>query len=169
MRYAGINPTDIVCGTGVGIAIYVQGCDFHCPGCFNPQTWSFSGGKVWKEENDSELIKELSRPYIKRLSVLGGEPLHPNNVKGVLKILQEADSVKPLKKWIFTGYTFDEILKDESNVGLIRKEIMGKIDYLVEGRFIEELRDVTLKFRGSSNQRIIDVKKTIEKGEVVTI
>lgn len=169
MRYAGINPTDIVCGSGVGVAVYVQGCDFHCPGCFNPQTWSFSGGKAWKEENDAELMDSLNHPYIKRLSVLGGEPLHPNNVKGVLRLIDEADSVKLLKKWIFTGYTWDEIMEDNSDAGVIRKEILNKIDYLVEGRFIENLRDVTLKFRGSSNQRIIDVKKTLEKGEIVTL
>lgn len=169
MRYAGINPTDIVCGTGVGIAIYVQGCDFHCPGCFNPQTWSFSGGKTWDSEQNQRFLNELSKPYIKRLSILGGEPLHPKNLKGVSSIINDADSVKHLKKWVFSGYTWEEIISDDSEDGILRKDILNRIDYLVEGRFIESLRDVTLKFRGSSNQRIIDVKRTIEKGEIVTI
>ena len=169
MRYAGINPTDIVCGTGVGVAIYVQGCDFHCPGCFNPQTWSFSGGKTWDEAQHKEFLSDLAKPYIKRLSILGGEPLHPKNLKGVDLLINEADNVKTLSKWIFSGYTWQEIVSDNSDAGILRKKIIEGIDYLVEGRFKEGLRDVTLKFRGSSNQRIIDVKKTLEKGEVTTV
>lgn len=169
MRYAGINPTDIVCGTGVGVAVYVQGCDFHCPGCFNPQTWSFSGGKAWDNTQRDEFLNDLAKPYIKRLSILGGEPLHPKNLKGVDELIDEANSVKSLTKWIFSGYTWDEIISDDSEAGILRRQIISKIDYLVEGRFKQEFKDLTLKFRGSSNQRIIDVKKTIEKGEVVTI
>ena len=169
MRYAGINPADIVCGTGVGVSVYVQGCDFHCQGCFNPQTWSFNGGKVWNEEMNREFLNDINKPYIKRLSILGGEPLHPKNLKGVDRLIKEADNVKPLTKWIFSGYTWEEIMSDDSEAGELRKHIISKIDYLIEGRFKQELRDVTLKFRGSSNQRIIDVKKTLEKGEVVTI
>lgn len=167
MRYAGINPADIVCGVGVGIAVYVQGCEFHCPGCFNPQTWNFLGGKPWNEEMDDQFVQNLKRPYIKRLSILGGEPLHPKNLSGVQHIIKEADETKSLKKWIFTGYTWNEIMSDSSASGVIRREILNKIDYLVEGRFIEELKDLTLKFRGSSNQRILDVKKSLESGTVV--
>lgn len=151
------------------MAIYVQGCDFHCPGCFNPQTWSFSGGKLWDSERDQEFLNELSKPYIKRLSILGGEPLHPKNLKGVSSIIDEADSVKPMKKWIFSGYTWEEIQSDDSESGILRRDVLNRIDYLVEGRFVEELKDLTLKFRGSSNQRIIDVKETLEKGVVITI
>ena len=169
MRYAGINPTDIVCGTGVGVAVYVQGCDFHCPGCFNPQTWSFSGGKAWDNTQRDEFLNDLAKPYIKRLSILGGEPLHPKNLKGVDGLIDEANSVKSLTKWIFSGYTWNEIILDDSEAGILRRQIISKIDYLVEGRFKQEFKDLTLKFRGSSNQRIIDVKRTIEKGEVVTI
>ena len=175
MRYASIDNYDIANGQMNGVSIYVQGCHFRCPNCFNPETHDFNGGKEWNKEAQEDFLKLAARPYIKRISILGGEPLTSENVDDVLKLVNEIRLLFPEKKiWLFTGYTWDEItmapgemLDSHNGKRFKRHLIIEQCDVIVDGRYVDELRDLTLMFRGSSNQRVIDVKKSIEKGEVV--
>ena len=154
MRYAKIIKTDSANGIGVGQVLFVQGCDRFCKGCFNPETWDFCGGEEWTKEIEDQFIKDLNRPYIKRLTIVGGEPLHDKNVESVYNILIRAKQVKPnISIWIYSGFRYEDI-SDKA------KECLSMADILVDGPFIEELKDVSLNFRGSSNQRIIDLKST---------
>ena len=150
MRYAQIRSMDISNGKGVGVSLFVQGCPFRCHNCFNPETWDFKAEK--------EFIELANRPYIKRISILGGEPLADSNLKDVLNLVNKIRLLLPDKKiWLYTGYRFEECLGH-----IIRKEIILKCDVLVDGRYIDNLRDISLKWRGSSNQRVIDIKSTFE-------
>ena len=159
MRYAEIKPVDIANGTGVGVALFVQGCKFHCKECFNTVTWDFTGGKEFTEAVMDQILELLAPAYIKRLTILGGEPLVEENREGVLWILQRVRAKYPtLKIWLYTGYVWEQV-KDLEHIKYL--------DTLVDGRFEADLKDITLKFRGSSNQRIIDVKKSLEAEEVV--
>lgn len=159
MRYAEIKPVDIANGVGVGVAVFVQGCKFHCKDCFNEITWDFTGGKEFTEAVMEEIIDFLAPNYIKRLTVLGGEPLVEENREGVLWILQRVREKYPNKQiWIYTGYLWEQVRDLEH---------MEYLDVLVDGRFKAELKDISLRFRGSSNQRIIDVKKSLRAKEVV--
>lgn len=166
MRYASIRELDISNGEGVGVALFVQGCNFHCHNCFNKDTWDFNGGKEWTSRIEDEFIELASRPYIKRISILGGEPLADENLDTVLNLVNKICLLLPEKDiWLYTGYTLEEIYKFESNDK--RQSILELCDVLVDGRYIDKLRDIKLKWRGSSNQRVIDLKQTIQKGEVV--
>lgn len=204
MRYAKINSLDISNGEGVGVAIFVQGCHFRCKGCFNPETWDFDGGKEWNKETEQRFISLISRPYIKRVSILGGEPLADENVDLTFHIMTLIGEVceqynREIMVWIYTGYLFEDIcdlynkenndplnpvldcLGGKTSISLdesihqtyckmIRNDILQYCDYLVDGRFEIDKQDLTyskVKFAGSTNQRIIDVKQTIEKGEIV--
>ena len=136
----------------------MQGCPFRCYNCFNPETWDFNGGKEWNKEIENQFIELAKRPYIKRISILGGEPLADNNLQDVLNLVNKIRLLLPDKKiWLYTGYRFEECLGH-----IIRKEIILKCDVLVDGRYIDNLRDISLKWRGSSNQRVIDMKSTFE-------
>jgi len=166
MRYAQIRSMDISNGEGVGVALFVQGCNFHCNNCFNKETWDFNGGKEWTDEIQEKLLNLIKKPHIKRVSILGGEPLDEKNAKNVLNF---ANQIRLLfgdekKIWLYTGYTYENAIKDET-----RKAVINQCDVLVDGQFVEALKDFTLKFRGSSNQRLIDVKETLKKGQVVTL
>ena len=158
MRYAGIDKFEICNGSQIGISLFVQGCPLHCKGCFNPETWYEYGGSEFTDDILEEFITLGKRNYIKRISILGGEPLADFNIDSVILILERLRyEFKDTKTfWLFTGYNIDEIRIDKK-----KKEIIKLVDYLVYGRFIEELKDVTLKFRGSKNQRILDCKNTI--------
>lgn len=155
MRYASIRDMDISNGNGIGVALFTQGCHFHCKNCFNQDTWSFDGGKEFTEEVMDKFLKLVNRDFIKRVSILGGEPLAKENIDGVESILK---NIKNKAVWVYTGYTFDKV-KDKS--------VMKYIDYLVDGQYVDELRDLKLKFKGSSNQRIIDVQKSLKESKVV--
>lgn len=166
MRYAQIRSMDISNGEGVGVALFVQGCNFHCNNCFNKETWDFNGGKEWTDEIQEKLLNLIKKPHIKRVSILGGEPLDEKNAKNVLNF---ANQIRLLfgdekKIWLYTGYTYENAIKDET-----RKAVINQCDVLVDGQFVEALKDFTLKFRGSSNQRLINVKETLKKGQVVTL
>ena len=173
MRYRQIRSMDISNGEGVGIALFVQGCSFHCKGCFNKETWDFDGGNLWTKESKEAFIGLANKEYIQRISILGGEPLHPSNIEEVLDLCRSIKGIYPNKViWLYTGYEFENILSQvdtEKNDldNYFRKSILNYIDILVDGQFKDELKDQTLAFRGSSNQRIIDVKKTLEKREIV--
>lgn len=173
MRYAQIRSMDISNGEGIGIALFVQGCDFHCKGCFNEESWDFEGGELWTKEVRKSFIELANKDHIQRISILGGEPLHPNNITEVCNLCDYLKDIYPDKTiWLYTGYTLEKILAATNKANhkwdeWLRKDILNYIDILVDGQFVEEKRDLTLAFRGSSNQRIIDVKKTLEKNEVV--
>lgn len=149
MRYSQIRKLDIANGPGCRVSLFVQGCSFHCPGCFNPGTQDFEGGKEFTDQTVDTLL-ELTKPdHISGLSILGGEPLHPWNRKDVLGLAKKFKEQYPEKSvWLWTGYLWEEVADDLIGSG---------IDVVVDGKFVEELKDLRLKYRGSSNQRVIDV------------
>lgn len=163
MRYAQIRSLDISNGEGVGIALYTQGCRFHCKNCFNSELWDYTKGKEWSSEVEGYLVSLLSRDYIDRISFLGGEPLSEENLEDLDSLLNRIRKECPSKKiWMYTGYTY-EVIKDRLSY------ILKNVDVLVDGLYIDELRDLKLEFRGSSNQRVIDIQNTIKCNEVITL
>ena len=177
MRYAGIDRCDICNGNDVGVSVYVQGCHFHCKGCFNKKTWDFNGGHEWNDKIENEIINLLSKPYTKRLSILGGEPLAEQNLPLTHKLLQIATDIiltqkKQMKIWLYTGYTFEDIISYKSpNYSPIRANAVILSDYVVDGKFEIDKQDLTysiVKYAGSTNQRIIDVQKSIEEERTVS-
>lgn len=159
MRYNKIRKMDISNGPGIRVSIFMQGCSFHCKDCFNSETWDFKAGKEFNDEIINKVLDLASLSHIVGLSILGGEPMHPNNREGTIKLAKAFKKRYPNKDiWAWSGYLFDE-LKDI--------EGLSYIDTLVDGRFVLEKANPTLKFRGSSNQRVIDVKKSLEAGNVV--
>lgn len=182
MRYASIRNLDISNGEGVGVSLFVQGCPFHCKNCFNSETWDFNGGKEWTEETKNKFIELINRPYIKRVSFLGGECLAEQNLDEVLKLVQEIRISFPEKTiWLYTGFEWNQImnikvmqpifscedLENKIQNVLKRQEIIKQCDVLVDGEYIDEQKDLSLKFRGSSNQRVIDVKQSLTQNKVV--
>lgn len=177
MNYSQIRSMDISNGEGVGIALFVQGCHFHCPSCFNQDTWDFNGGKEWTEETKKTFLKLADKPYIKRISFLGGECLANENLDGVYDVIKDVKKLFPDKKiWMYTGYTWQSIFNPivTDNLDLerdrlieLRKMIVKMTDILIDGQYIHEQRDMNLKFRGSKNQRVIDVKKSIKQGKII--
>lgn len=153
MRYAQIRNMDISNGEGIGASLFVQGCHFHCKGCHNPEQWSFDGGKLYTEKEEAAILEIVDKPYIKRFSVLGGEPLELCNLSELLCLIKRIKQKRPdIKIWLYTGYTW-EVLQDSDNE--MMKKIFDNIDVLVDGQFIEEEKDLSLSFRGSRNQRLI--------------
>ncbi len=162
MRYNIIRKMDISNGPGVRVSVFMQGCSFHCKNCFNPETWNFDGGKEFNNDTIDEVLKLCDKDQIKGLSILGGEPMHPNNIEGTTKLAKAFKEKYPNKNiWVWSGFRFDKDLKD--------KEVLKYIDVLVDGQYKDELHDFTLKWKGSSNQRVIDVQKSIETGKVIEI
>lgn len=175
MRYAQIRSMDISNGEGVGVSLFVQGCPFHCFNCFNSETWDFNGGKEWTEETKNKFIELINRPYIKRVSFLGGECLAKQNLDEVLKLVQEICISYPEKTiWLYTGYSYQKIFRGESSCisqeglnNFKRREIIKLCDVVVDGEYIDEQKDLTLKFRGSKNQHVIDVKQSLAQNKMV--
>ena len=171
MRYAAIRSFDVTNGKGVGISLFVQGCPFHCKNCFNPETWDFNNGKEWTDEIENKFIKLAKREYIKRVSLLGGSPLCDKNVEDVLLLIKRLRLECPDKKiWVYTGYDWNDIIHSNNPTieQLYRKEILSYIDVLVDGQFEYDKKDLTLAFRGSTNQRLIDVQKSIKNnGDII--
>jgi anaerobic ribonucleoside-triphosphate reductase activating protein len=150
---------DISNGPGVRVSIFMQGCSFHCKNCFNPETWDFNGGLAFDDSVIDQVLNLCIEDYIAGLSILGGEPMHPNNIEATTQLVKTFKKKYPKKNiWIWSGFLFDQ-LKD--------KEVLKNIDVLVDGQFVDEKKDPTLKWRGSSNQRVIDVPKSLKKGKVV--
>lgn len=158
MRYAQIRETDIANGEGIRVSLFVQGCPFRCKNCFNEDFQNFSGGNEWNEKIENEFISLGDRPYIKGFSILGGEPMAQD--EDLLNLLKNIKKRTNKSIWVWTGFVYE-------NLSDFQKEFLQYIDYLVDGPFVEELKDMKLKFRGSSNQRIIDVKKTLQNGNIV--
>ncbi len=169
MHYGEIKKCDIANGEGVRVSLFVSGCTHHCPGCFNQETWDFSYGKEYTEETEKEILNALDHEYINGLSLLGGEPFEPQNQEVLVSLLRKVRERFPQKDvWCYTGYLFDRELQNESRARCeYTDEMVSMIDILVDGRFVESLKDITLVFRGSSNQRVIDVKKSLEEGKIV--
>lgn len=207
MRYASIRNLDISNGANIGVALFVQGCDRnpHCKNCFNSETWDFNGGKEWTEKTKNKFMELIDRPYIKRISILGGEPLAEQNLDDVLSLIKEIREKYPISQnhnsenigksrvledenskeirisfpkksiWLYTGYELSEIIKQEQyekvsgipSVWSKRWKIISNIDVLVDGEYIDEQKDLTLKWRGSKNQNCIDVKQSFAQNKVV--
>ena len=163
MNYIKVTKNDIANGIGVGCVLWVSGCDIHCKNCHNQSTWDFNSGQLFTEDTMQEILLTLTKPYISRLTLSGGHPLDPHNAPKVLEIVKRVKMVFPNKDiWIYSGYEWENIIKDET-----LREILKYIDTLVDGAYIDELRDISLAFRGSSNQRIIDVSKSLEQNKVI--
>ena len=168
MNYAEIKTCDIANGEGVRVSLFVSGCTHHCKNCFNKETWSFDYGKPFTDETEDYIIKELKPGYIDGLTLLGGEPFEPQNQRALLPFLRRVRELYPNKNiWCYTGYLFDKELLNESRARCeATDEMLSLIDVLVDGEFVQELYNISLQFRGSSNQRIIDVPKSLESGRV---
>ena len=162
MRYNLIRKMDISNGPGVRVSVFMQGCSFHCKNCFNPETWDFEGGKEFTDETIEKVLELCSKEHVKGLSILGGEPMHPKNIDATTKLAKTFKEKYPNKNlWVWSGFEFDKDLKG--------KEVLNYIDVLIDGVYKDELHDPTLKWRGSSNQRVIDVQKSIKEGKVVML
>ena len=161
MRYNVIRKMDISNGPGVRVSIFMQGCEFHCKNCFNPETWDFEGGQEFTEETIHKVLDLCQKNEIKGLSILGGEPMHPANIEGTTKLAKAFKEKYPDKTiWAWSGFEFED-LKD--------KEVFHYIDVLVDGQYKDELHDPTLKWKGSSNQRVFDIKKSLKENKTVIL
>ena len=162
MNYATLKKFDIANGPGVRVSLFVSGCRHHCKNCFNREAWDFDYGTPFTEDIENEILTELDKNHIKGLSLLGGEPFEPENRKALTNLLKKVKQRNPQKSvWCYTGFEFEK-LTDPTAV-----ELLSLIDVLVDGKFIEELKSPELIFRGSSNQRILDVKKSIDTGKAI--
>lgn len=169
MYYGELKKCDIANGAGVRVSLFVSGCTNHCPDCFQPQTWDFDYGKPFTGETKAEIFAELDKPFINGLTVLGGEPFEPRNQRELLPLLREVREKYPDKTiWCFTGFRLDdELLRDGSYPRCEATDgMLACINVLVDGRFVKELKDISLQFRGSRNQRVIDMDRTRETGQV---
>ena len=171
MNYAEIKNYDIANGLGVRVSLFVSGCTHHCKGCFNPMTWDFSYGKPFTEAVQDELLEMLSPSYIDGLTLLGGEPMEPDNQRALLPFVKKVRAQYPDKNiWCYTGYKLDdELLKPSRARCEVTDELLSLIDVLVDGEFIEEQKNISLSFRGSENQRLIDLPQTLSAGRIQLI
>lgn len=171
MHYSTIKDCDIANGIGVRITLFVSGCTNHCKNCFQPQTWDFDFGEPFTEETEEKLLEMLKPDYINGLTLLGGEPMEPQNQRALVPFLKRVREAYPNKNiWCFTGFTYEVLKIDGSHPRCeVTDEMLSLIDVLVDGRYVDELKDLTLQFRGSSNQRLIDMVKTRETGEVTLL
>ena len=172
MNYHNITTADMMNGEGLRVVLWLSGCSHHCYNCQNPQTWDADNGILFDESAKEELFRELDKDYISGLTFSGGDPLHEANLDGVLDLVNEIRLLLPQKTiWLYTGYDFVNVLKNTAQVkdkaNLIRFMIIKNVDVLVDGQYIDLQRDITLPWVGSSNQRVIDIQKTLQKGEVI--
>lgn len=159
MKYNKIRKMDIADGPGVRVSIFMQGCSFNCKNCFNPETHDFNGGKEFTDATIDRIMELCQNENVEGLSILGGEPMHPNNIEGTTKLAKTFKEKFPNKNlWAWSGFKFDDYLKD--------KEVVKYLDVLVDGQYVDELHNPRLEWRGSENQRVIDVQKSLKNGEV---
>jgi len=162
MNFHKITKASVVNGLGVRVVLWLSGCSHKCEGCHNPETWDCKSGKKFDIQNQADLFKELKNEYIKGITFSGGDPLYQKNLKEMKKLVGTIIGAFPTKDiWIYSGYTWEEIIEDKD-----RFEIIKYCDVLVDGKYIAEQRDITLPFRGSRNQRIIDIQKSLQSGKV---
>lgn len=175
MNYIKISKCDIANGTGIRVVLWVSGCSLHCKGCHNPETWDFHSGKPFDDNVKQELFDVLNKPWIKGITFSGGHPLEYKNLPDIYNIVKEVKEKFPNKDvWLYTGYTlsindFDTSVDICLDNGLLRNYILAMCDVVVDGPYIESLRDISLKFRGSSNQRLIDVRETIKQNQIILL
>ena len=176
MNYHNITYPDQNNGDGLRIVLWVAGCEHHCVNCQNQQTWSPQSGIPFDKNAMNEILNELKKDYISGITFSGGDPLHPQNAQNVLKIVDEIRVSYPTKNiWLYTGYTWEQIMypvitdinSEQLKVLQMRKELVNKCDVLIDGRYVDELRDVSLHWRGSSNQRVINVQETLKQKQIV--
>lgn len=159
-RYNKIRKMDISNGPGVRVSVFMQGCTFNCKNCFNPETHDFMGGEEFTEDTIDQVLKLCENANVEGLSILGGEPMHPMNIEGTTELAKKFKEKFPNKNlWVWTGFLFDRDLQN--------KEVLKYIDVLVDGQYVDELRDPRLKYNGSSNQRVIDVQNSVKQGKVI--
>jgi anaerobic ribonucleoside-triphosphate reductase activating protein len=167
MNYSEIKYCDIANGEGVRTTLFVSGCSHHCPGCFNAETWDFDAGEPYTPEVQDKIIESLAPHYIAGLTLLGGEPMEPSNQEGLVDLVEEVKRVYPDKTiWCFTGDMYEDLLEGGSRHTPYTDRLLACIDILVDGPFIEDQKDITLRFRGSANQRIIDMNATRKAGQL---
>ncbi len=170
MNFATIKYNDVSNGPGIRTSLFVSGCTHRCKGCFNSVAWDFDYGEKYTEKTENEIIESLKSPYVKGLTLLGGEPFEPQNQEALLKLVKRVKRELPDKTiWCFSGYTIEEMLEGNLSGVPTTLPLLKSIDVLVDGRFVEELKSLSLKFKGSSNQRTILVQKTLETGEIVLL
>ena len=170
MNYANIKPRDIANGPGIRVSLFVSGCTHRCPGCFNAEAWDFAYGQPFDQTVIDRILADLAPDFISGLTLLGGDPFEPENQRALLPFLQRVRRELPKKNiWAFTGFVLDKELWVDGSYPRceVTDELLELVDVLVDGRFVESLKNVTLKFRGSSNQRLIDMNKTRTYGEIV--
>ena len=161
MRYNLIRKMDIANGPGVRVSIFMQGCSFHCKNCFNKETWDFEGGQEFTDDTINKVLELCNKPEVKGLSILGGEPMHPTNIEGTTKLAKAFKEKYPEKTiWTWTGFKYEDI-KD--------KDVFNYIDVLIDGQYKDELHDPTLKWKGSSNQRVIDIKESKKENKICLV
>ena len=168
MYYGEIKNCDIANGEGVRVTLFVSGCTNHCEHCFQPQTWAFDYGQPFTEETEQYLLELLAPSYINGLTLLGGEPFEPENQRALLPLVKRVRQALPEKNiWAYTGFLYEDLLREGSHPWCeVTDELLSLVDVLVDGRFVEALKDISLRFRGSSNQRLIDLNATRQAGEV---
>lgn len=181
MRYAQIRKMDISNGLGVGASLFIQGCHFHCKNCFNPETWDFNGGKEYTQETKETILKLIEPEYITRFSILGGEPLEPQNSFHLAELINLIKRKRPgIKIWVYTGYTIENLYSrcystigedSEATPSQCRylRYILNSIDVLVDGQFQEDKKDLTYPFAGSTNQRVINMQESREQNKIVLL
>jgi len=168
MNYGEIKKTDIANGAGVRVSLFVSGCRHHCPDCFNSMTWDFGYGGEYTKQTEDMIMSYLAPEYIAGLTLIGGEPFEPENQKQLLLLTDRVKKELPHKNiWCYSGFTFEEILKGSRASTDISRALLENIDVLVDGKFERDKKDIRLKFRGSTNQRIIDVKQTFLQNKIV--
>ena len=169
MNYADIKKIDVANGEGVRVSVFVSGCNHHCKGCFNQCAWDFNYGKEFSEKEEQQIIEYMNHDYISGLSLLGGEPLEPKNQEGLLPLVKKVKEKFPDKNiWCYTGFDFEkDVVGKMAKNNETTRELLKYIDVIVDGKFEEDKRDLKLKFRGSSNQKIVDVKKSLQTGQIV--
>lgn len=169
MNYSLIRACDIANGPGVRVSLFVSGCTHHCPSCFQPETWDFNYGEKFTDETIWRIIRLLEPNYIDGLTILGGEPLEPRNMSDVWSLLDAVRRLGPSGKtvWLYTGSTFEELRARQYVIGQLTRDILNKVDVLIDGPFVEAKKDLRLIFRGSSNQRLIDMKKTRQASKII--
>lgn len=165
MNYHDIKKCDMLNGDGIRVSLWVSGCEHNCNQCQNPQTWSVNSGTVFGKEDEEELFEALNKDWISGITFSGGDPLHENNLEDVLNLVNKIRLSSPDKTiWVYTGYVWETIINDNK-----RREIVLNCDVLIDGQYIHEQRDTTLKWRGSTNQRIIDIRKSIQEDKLVLL
>lgn len=171
MNYADIKQYDVANGPGVRVSLFVSGCTHHCKNCFNQETWDFNFGEEFTEKEIDRIIEYMKPSYVQGITLLGGEPMEYTNQKGLLPLVRKIKQVYPEKNiWCFTGYLFDKDIMERMYAKWPEtRELLSFFDVMVDGRFVEELKSLALRFKGSSNQRTIDVKKSLEQKKVVLV